>query len=115
MTVHLHTSIWTLEVDGKPTLAFEAKKYREANELCHEDWLRVELGLQKFHGAPLCRADSDLRIRLARPAEMVLYRRTVKANDSSDGSNLVYLIKLDDVGRSDERSIDPGAFPTQRT
>jgi hypothetical protein len=43
MAAHLHPSIWTLEVDGKPTLAFEARKYREANELCHEDWLRVEL------------------------------------------------------------------------
>ena len=46
MTAHLHPSIWTLEVDGKPTLAFEAKKYREANELCHEDWLRVELAFK---------------------------------------------------------------------
>jgi len=27
MTSHLHPSIWTLEIDGKPTLAFEAKKY----------------------------------------------------------------------------------------
>jgi hypothetical protein len=51
-------SIWTLEVDDKPTLAFEAKKYSEANELCHEDWLRVELGLQKFNGVPLSRAES---------------------------------------------------------
>jgi len=30
-------SIWTLEIDGKPTLAFEAMKYREADEICHED------------------------------------------------------------------------------
>jgi hypothetical protein len=115
MTAHLHSSIWTLEVDDKPTLAFEAKKYREANELCHEDWLRVELGLQKFNGVPLCRADSDLRIRLARPAEMVLYRRAVEANNSSDDSNLVYLIELDDVGRSVEQPTNPGAFPPQRT
>ena len=51
MTAHLHQiSIWTLEVDGRPTLAFEAKRYREANELCHQHWLRVELGLQKFNG-----------------------------------------------------------------
>jgi hypothetical protein len=115
MTAHLHSSIWTLEVDGRPTLAFEARKYREAIELCHEDWLRVELGLQKLSGVPLCRADSDLRIRLARPAEMVLYRRTVEANNSSDDSNLVYLIKLDDVGRSDKQPTNPGAFPPQRT
>jgi len=39
-------SIWTLEIDGKPTLAFEAKKYREADEICHQEWMRFELGQQ---------------------------------------------------------------------
>jgi hypothetical protein len=34
-------------VDGKPTLAFEAKKYREADDICHQEWLRSELGQQK--------------------------------------------------------------------
>jgi len=114
MTAHLHPSIWTLEVDGKPTLAFEAKKYREANELCHEDWLRVELGLQKFNDVPLCRADSELRIRLARPAEMILFRQAAEANNSSDDM-LVYLIEVDDVGPSDKQPTNPGAFPPQRT
>jgi hypothetical protein len=97
MTSHLRPSIWTLEVDGKPTLAFEAKKFREANELCHEDWLRVELGLQKLNGVPLCGADSGLRIRLAWPAEMVLYRKAIEANHPSDDSKLVYLVEPDDV------------------
>ena len=98
MTAHLHQhSIWTLEVDGKPTLAFEARKYREANDLCHEDWLRVELGLHKFNDVPLCGADSNLRIRLAQPAEIVLYRQATEANNSSDATKMVYLIELDDV------------------
>ena len=110
MTAHLHPSIWTLEVDGKPTLAFEAKKYREANELCHEDWLRVELGLQKLNDVPLCRADSELRIRLAQPAEMILFRQAAEANNSSDDM-LVYLIEVDDVGPSDKQPTNPGAFP----
>ena len=29
-------SIWTLEIDSKPTLAFEARKYREADEIRHQ-------------------------------------------------------------------------------
>src|SRR6267142_1674713 len=115
MTAHPQPSIWTLEIDGKPMLAFEAKKYREAYELCHEDWLRAELGLQKLHGVPLCGADSHLKIRLARRAEMVLYRQAVEANSSSDQTKMVYLIKLDDVSPSDELSSDPGAFPAQHT
>ena len=114
MTAHLRPSIWTLEVDGKPTLAYQARKYREADDLCRQEWLRVELGLQKLNGLPLCRADSDLRIRLARPAEMIVYRHAADANNSSDDM-LVYLIELDDVGRSDEQPTNPGAFPPQRT
>ncbi len=94
-------SIWTLEIDSKPTLAFEARRYREADEIRHQKWLRVELGQQKINDVPLCRADSDcadsdLRIRLARPDEMVLYRQAAEANKSSD-DKLVYLIELDVV------------------
>jgi hypothetical protein len=113
MTAHLQFSIWTLEVDDKPTLAFEAKKYREADDLCRQKWLRVELGLQKFKGVPLCRADSHLRIRLARSAEIALYRHAAEANNSSD--NMVFLIELDDVSPSDQQPIDPGEFPPRRT
>jgi hypothetical protein len=45
-------SIWALEIDGKPTLAFEAMKYREADEICHQEWLRVELSQQKNQRPP---------------------------------------------------------------
>jgi hypothetical protein len=89
-------SIWTLEIDGKPTLAFEALKYREADDICHQEWLRVELGQRKINNVPLCGADSHLRIRLARPAEMLLYRQAAEANKLSD-TNLAYLIELDPV------------------
>jgi hypothetical protein len=29
--------VFALDIDGKPTPAFEAKKFREASELCRED------------------------------------------------------------------------------
>ena len=89
-------SIWTLEIDGKPTLAFGARKYHEANEICRQEWLRIELGQRKINDVPLCGADSHLRIRLARPAEMLLYRQAAEANKLSD-NNLAYLIELDVV------------------
>ena len=89
-------SIWALEIDGKPTLAFEAMKYREADEICHQEWLRLELGQRKINHVPLCGADSHLRIRLARPAEMLLYRQAAEANKLSD-DGLAYLIELDPV------------------
>jgi len=77
-------------------LAFEALKYREADDICHQEWLRVELGQRKINNVPLCGADSHLRIRLARPAEMLLYRQAAEANKLSD-TNLAYLIELDPV------------------
>src|SRR6266850_2562904 len=73
-------TIWTLEIDGRPTLAFEAMKYREADEICHQEWLRLELGQRKINHIPLCVADSHLRIRLARPAEMDLYRKAASGS-----------------------------------
>jgi hypothetical protein len=89
-------TIWTLEIDGRPTLAFEAMKYREADEICHQEWLRLELSQRKINGVPLCDADSHLRIRLARPAEMLVYRQAAEANKLSD-NHLAYLIELDPV------------------
>jgi hypothetical protein len=89
-------TIWTLEIDGKPTLAFEALKYREADEIRHQEWLRLELGQRKINQVPLWGADSRLRIRLAQPAEMLLYRQAADANKLSD-NHLAYLIELDPV------------------
>src|SRR5258705_1283257 len=98
-------SIWTLEIDGKPTLAFEAMKYREADEICHQEWLRVELGQRKINDVPLCSADSHLRIRLAPPAEMLLYRPAAETNKFSD-DGLAYLIELD-PGAAFRGKVDP--------
>jgi hypothetical protein len=46
--------IFTIEVDGKPTVAFEARQLREAAELCQEEWLLADLGTLSSNGVPLC-------------------------------------------------------------
>jgi hypothetical protein len=49
--------IFALDVDGKPTTAFEANNLREARELCKEKWLRDDLRALRSNGvAPNCRA-----------------------------------------------------------
>jgi hypothetical protein len=40
-------SIFTIEVDGKPTIAFEAKRYSEAEAICRDEGLRAKLNLLK--------------------------------------------------------------------
>ncbi len=46
-------SIFTIEVDGKPTLAFEAKRYSEAEAICQGEQLRTKLSALKSGDFPL--------------------------------------------------------------
>jgi hypothetical protein len=61
--------IFTIEVDGKPTVAFEARHFREAAELCKEEWLRDDLNALSSNGVPLCGIGSKLRARKTRQRE----------------------------------------------
>jgi hypothetical protein len=38
--------IFIIEVDGKPTVVFEASSWSEAKELSREKWFRADLSLQ---------------------------------------------------------------------
>jgi hypothetical protein len=42
---------------------------REAQELCHEQWLKDDLAEAKSDGAPLWDGTAKLRARIARPDE----------------------------------------------
>jgi hypothetical protein len=67
MNHRLSLSIFTIEVDGKPTLAFEAKRYSEAEAICGDEGLRAKLSLLKSGGVPLCGDNALLDVRLAHP------------------------------------------------
>jgi hypothetical protein len=45
--------VFTIEVDDKPTLTFEARQLREAAELSKEEWLRADLNTLNSNGIPL--------------------------------------------------------------
>jgi hypothetical protein len=87
--------VFALEVDGRPTLAFEAKNTRQAQELCKESWLRDDLVSLKSGGVPLGTAQSKLSIRLATNEETVIYERATEIANPSDEILLAYLIELD--------------------
>jgi hypothetical protein len=40
MTANVLFRIFTIEIGDTPTLMFEAQNMREAQELCHEQWLK---------------------------------------------------------------------------
>jgi hypothetical protein len=88
--------VFALDVDGKPTLAFEAQNLMEARELCREVWLRADLGSQKSNGIPLCDANSELSARRANAEEAKLFGQARGATKPSDELVLAYLVELDD-------------------
>jgi hypothetical protein len=108
----LSLSIFTIEIDGKPTLTFETKRYEQAEAICRDEGLRAKLSLLRSGGLPVYDNNSILDVRLARPPEAALYRRAADASQSPDDLILIYLVKLDVV---EEQAVEPGAFPPART
>jgi hypothetical protein len=53
MTANVLFRIFTIEIGDTPTLMFEAQNMREAQELCHEQWLKDDLAKAKSHSIPL--------------------------------------------------------------
>src|ERR1700688_3529748 len=91
-------SIFTIEVEGKPTLAFEAKRYSEAEAICGDEGLRAKLSSLKSGEVPVCGDNSILDVRLAHPDEAALFRHATGASEPTDDLMLTYLIELDGLG-----------------
>jgi hypothetical protein len=106
--------IFTIEIGDTPALAFEAQNFREARELCHEQWLKDDLAEAKVDRLPLWDGKAKLRARPALPNEIALFGEAKNNGGPSDGLMLVYLVELDGEA-TDEESVDPGDFPPART
>jgi len=113
MTPNVLSRIFTIEIGDRPTLTFEAQNQREAQELCHEQWLKDDLAEAKSDGAPLWDGKATLRARMAAPDESAVFAEAKNSGQSSDELMLVYLVELDG-SETDEQPIDPGAFPPGR-
>jgi hypothetical protein len=111
MTASVLSRIFTIEIGETPTLTFEAQNLREAQELCHEQWLKDDLAEAKSQGAPLWDGKAKLRARIALPDESAVFAEAKSNGQTSDGLMLVYLVELD----GEEPPVDPGAFPPGRS
>ena len=100
MQSRLSLSMFTIEIDGKPTLALEAKKHSEAENISEQPTLRTSLTALKSNGVPLCEENSLFKVRLARPAEAAIYRQSIESTKSLDGLKVVYLLDVDEISFS---------------
>jgi hypothetical protein len=110
MTENTLPSVFTIEIDGTPTLTFEAQNLRQAHELCQAEWLKEDLAQARSEGAPLWDGKAKLRARIALLDESTLFAEIQNNGQPSDGLMLLYLVELDD-GETNEQPVDPGAFP----
>jgi hypothetical protein len=94
MAEELSLSVFTIEVDRKPVVAFAARKYSEAEAICADQRIRDKLSLARSGGKPLCDELATLRVRLANPDEKNRYREQTSAR-SADAGLPVYLVGLD--------------------
>ena len=88
-------SIFTIEINGTPTVALQAKRHKDAENLCEQDRLRTDLSTLTSNGRLLWDASAIMKVRLATPAEAVLYRQATQSTEPSDDINVVYLVDLD--------------------
>ena len=94
-------AIFTLDIGGRPTLAFEAKNLRESQQLCHEYWLRRDIADLTSNGTPLWDGKARLRARRSTEDEIAVYREAVRdAVPSQDDLLLAYLVELDGCGET---------------
>jgi hypothetical protein len=95
MTEALSLSIFTIESDQKPVLAFAAKKYEEAEAFFRNEAVRTKLRSASSGGVPLCDDLSILRIPLANSQERARYREKLAERPTSNPAMTVFLVDLD--------------------
>ncbi|MEH2516510.1 hypothetical protein V1279_002083 [Bradyrhizobium sp. AZCC 1610] len=97
--------IFTLDIGGRPTLAFEAKNLRESQQLCHEHWLRRDIAGLMSNGSPLWDGKARLRARRSTENEIATYRGVARDAVPTQGDLLLaYLVKLDNLEEAPDQA-----------
>jgi hypothetical protein len=89
--------VFTVDINGKPTLVFEASGFAEACETCLDAELKSNLRALTSDGAPICAKDAILNPRSATPNEIAAFQRAVSLAPASDEPMMAFLIKIDGV------------------
>jgi hypothetical protein len=89
--------IFTLEINGKPTLVFEVTGLAEAREMSLDADLRLDLSALSSDGVPIYTEGATLVSRPAAQAEVAAFKRAVELAPTSDEPTMAFLIKIDGV------------------
>jgi hypothetical protein len=95
MSETLSLSIFTIEADRKPLLAFAVKKHQEAEAFCSDERVRTKLTSVRSGGVPLCDIHSILCVRLATSDERARYHERTKDRPFMENLAAVFLVDVD--------------------
>lgn len=85
-------SVFTVEIDGTPTVALQAKRHQEAERFCEQERLRAGVSTLTSDGRPLFEANANWKVRLANPGEADLYRQATHSTAPSSEFKVVFLV-----------------------
>jgi hypothetical protein len=89
--------VFVLDIDRRPTLAFEADGFAAAQEVCRDADLWADLGALTSDGDPVCAPNSALGLRAAAQEEIAAFRHAVERAPASSQPAMTFLIKIDGV------------------
>lgn len=98
--------VFVLEIDGRPTLVFDAPDADIAGAMCADDLLRTDLESLTANGEPICTPHSRLAYRLASPREIAAFEHAHLRAPESEEPTMVFLINVDGIVMI---SVDPSA------
>lgn len=101
MSDKLSLSVFTIEADHKPILAFAAKKHHEAEAFCADERVQSKLKSVRSGGVPLCDDYSIIRVRLAHSGERARYQEQIAAQPSGGDLMAVFLVDIDQSGTAE--------------
>jgi hypothetical protein len=90
-------AVFVLEIDGRPTLAFEARNLAEALLICGDADLRTDLMGLRSNGVLICSAESRINSRPAMQTEIEVFKHAIEAAPECDEPTMTFLIGIDGV------------------
>jgi hypothetical protein len=89
--------IFTLDINGRPTLALQAPNIEFARGMCAVPDFRLDLCEMTSDGVAVCPADSLFELRPATKEEVAAFKRAVGLALPADDFTFAFLIKVDRV------------------
>ena len=89
--------VFVLDIDRRPTLAFEAGSLAAAQEICRDADLRADLTAFTSDGVPVCAPNAMLSTRAAAQEEIAAFRHAVERAPASHQPTMTFLIKIDGI------------------